>query len=201
MSIAVLKPSRLQFDEGAFDVVDRGEGDRMEHEIERRRKSRSPGRTSGPRPRPSGRRREPRACAPMGSTSLRTRRSIFSPGRCVNPISAPSSSSFRVIAQAMLKSLATPSTSPFFPVNIPIGDPFRLPWPGRSLALAHRRASQRDVKYPDGSTRSTSTFLRSVASHEQNASRRISVRTTVREPSVIGQEPEESQGESRPPEC
>ena len=40
MSIAVLNPSRLAFDERALEVVDRGEGDRVEHEIERRRRSR-----------------------------------------------------------------------------------------------------------------------------------------------------------------
>jgi hypothetical protein len=46
----------------------------------------------------------------------------------------------RVIAQAMLKSLATPSTIPFFPVKIPISDPFRLP-ARKFLPHAHRRVS------------------------------------------------------------
>jgi hypothetical protein len=39
------------------------------------------------------------------------------------------------MAQAMLKSLATPSTKPFFPENIPICGPFRLIGPNSLPAL------------------------------------------------------------------
>ena len=64
--------------------------------------------------------------APIGSASLRTRRSILSPGRWVKPSSAPSARSFCAIAQAMLKSFATPRIIPFLPENSPIPGPFRL---------------------------------------------------------------------------
>ena len=77
--------------------------------------------------------------APIGSASLRTRRSILSPGRWVKPISAPSASSFRLIAQAMLKSLATPSTTPFFPVNRPIDSILPVPVRARSNVVCLQR--------------------------------------------------------------
>jgi hypothetical protein len=61
--------------------------------------------------------------APIGSASLRSRRSILSPGGWVKPSSAPSARSFRAIAHAKLKSLATPRISAFLPGNNPIPRP------------------------------------------------------------------------------
>ncbi len=80
--------------------------------------------------------------APIGSATLRTRRSILSPGRWVKPSSAPSSWSFLAIDQAMLNSLATPRISPFFPVNSPIRPPLST---GILPDLFHPGRVDRDV--------------------------------------------------------
>ena len=57
---------------------------------------------------------------PMPSTSLRVRRSIFSPGMWVKMHSAPSRRRLCEIAVAMLVSWRTPVTSPRLPVMNPI---------------------------------------------------------------------------------
>ena len=62
-----------------------------------------------------------------------------------------------MIAQAMLKSLATPRIMPFFPVNIPIRGPFRPSHDDKSVCV-HPRITTKHVKYRDGLDHSTSTF-------------------------------------------
>ncbi len=63
-----------------------------------------------------------------------------------------------MIAQAMLKSFATPRIIPFFPENSPIPGPFRLCCT-QKFALAHPRLDVSVVKYRDSPARSTSTLL------------------------------------------
>ena len=140
MSIAVLKPSRLESTNGHFRSSIGAKA------IEWSTKSRLPKVSpawSNTRATSSSfwTSQGMISLAPTGSASLRTRRSILSPGRWVKPTSAPSSRSFCVIAQAMLKSLATPSTSPFFPENNPISDPFRAPRPGSSSSSCSSTSS------------------------------------------------------------
>ena len=107
-------------DVGLAQFLRRGEGDRVDQEIEPAvglaRRRRTPGRC----PRPSARRRAGRPSAACGSTSWRTRRSLDGPGRWVNASSAPSAYRASLIAQAMLRSLATPITRPILPVNMPM---------------------------------------------------------------------------------
>src|SRR5262245_7693571 len=87
---------------------------------------------------------------PTGSVSFLRRRSILSPGRWVNPTSAPSARSFWVMAQAMLYALTTPRTSPFLPVNSPIGSalsqtPDELPRRGNGPGPTPAQ----DIRMPD----------------------------------------------------